>query len=257
MALYFLRRHGIAHLRYCNILEFIEHIKRWRKIPNPAHLLELGVPGQGKGTISWSYIVQRMDDYKIDPAKLDMKMYKELLDIKTYRDLTAELIKIKEMAEDGTLDERYKKWEEVREKTLYHWQTTIMADRKCDSGTNNKRFSHRYPLGIDVHDPRADPSLQAFLQAKKAESMFEAAQAAAEAARSPLPPSPGEEQLQAQEQAKKRWYVTCWTAPFVAMKGWGWPYIIFPLIVFVPLFGGFTWANMGSGGTDRFTDHYF
>ncbi|KAF1925461.1 uncharacterized protein M421DRAFT_7935 [Didymella exigua CBS 183.55] len=258
LALYFLRRHGIAHLRYCNILEFIEHIKRWRQIPNPAHLLELGISGQGGGCITWTYIVQRMKDLDIDPAKLDMEFYQGLIEVKTYRDLTARLLKLKEMAEDGTLDERFQKWDKVRDKRLYDWQTTIMAEKKNDPGMNNRRFSHRHPMGIAMDDPRADPSLQAFLEAKKAEAAFEAAQAAAEAAvpDSPLLPPSDEEQLQAQKQAKKKWYVTCWAAPLKAMKGWGWSYIVYSLLVLLPLIGGFTWASMGGGENDKFTDHH-
>lgn len=206
--------------------------------------------------MTWTFMVQRIEDLGIDPAKLDLECYEGLIEINSYRDLTTRLLKLKEMADDGTLDERFENWKKIRDKTLYDWQTSIMAERKNDPGMNNRRFSHRYPMGMAMDDPRADPSLQAFLEARKAKAAFEAAQTAANAAAadSPLLP-PSDEELQPQEQTKKKWYVRCWAAPFIAMRGWGWSYIIFSLVVFVPLIGWFTWANMRSMKHDEFTEH--
>ncbi|KAF3048093.1 hypothetical protein E8E12_010238 [Didymella heteroderae] len=254
LALYFLRRHGIAHLRYCNILEFIEHIKRWREIPNPAHVLELGVPVQYMGSIAWTHIVKRMRDLEIDPHKLDMQQYQVLQNITTYRILTAALLEMKQADEDGTYDERFKKWNKGSDKVLFDWQTRIMNNRRQDSGMNNRRFSHRYPKGIDADDPRSDPSLQACLEAKKAERSRADKEAAkqATAAGSPLLPPPDQVE---QQKSRKKWYAVVFLDPVQRVKTWSWSYIIFSLLIFTPLIGGSTWAIMSSGTTDKFTDH--
>jgi hypothetical protein len=240
--LYFLRRHGIIHLRSCNILEFIEHINRWRDIPNPAHILELGVPVQCQGKISWTHIVKRMRDLDIDPAKLDMEMYQVLQNVETYRDLTAKLLEFKEMVDNGTYDERFKAWEEVREQKLHDWQTRIMNKKGIVRGSSDKRFSHQYPLGIEVDDPQADPSLQRFMEAKKEEAARNAkkAAAAARAAGGPLLPPPA-------EQPRRTWTQR--------LKKLPWVYPIFSTIVFGPLMFWVIYGNMSEDMKDKFTDH--
>ncbi|KAJ4381117.1 hypothetical protein N0V86_003464 [Didymella sp. IMI 355093] len=214
----------------------------WRDIPNPAHILELGVPVQCQGKIAWSHIVKRMRDLDIDPAKLDMKAYQVLQNVETYRDLTAKLLELKETVDNGTYDERFKAWEEVREKKLYNWQTRTMNKKGTVRGLNDKRFSHQYPLGIEVDDPRVDPSLQRFMEAKKEEAARDAkeAAAAARAAGCPLLPPP-------EEQPKKTW--------IQRLKGLPWVYFIFSIIVFGPLVFWVLYGNMSQDMRDKFTEH--
>lgn len=203
------------------------------------------------GTIAWTHIVKRMREFDIDPHKLDMQRYMVLQNITTYRVLTAALLDMKKANEDGTYEERWKKYAKNQEKEFFDWQTRIMHNKKSilDSGTNNRRFSHRYPKGIDVDDPRSDPSLQAFLEAKKIERARAEKQAAKEAAaaESPLLPKPDEPEL------KKTWYEIVFVVPVQWVKSWGWSYIIFSFLIFAPFIGGFTWANMSS--TPKFTEN--
>ena len=226
------------------------HIKRWREIPNPAHVLELGVPVQYMGSIAWTHIIERMREFDINPHKLDMTQYCVLQNITTYRVLTATLLEMKTATEDGTYEERWKKYAKTQEKELFDWQIRIMQNKKTEIGLNNRRFSHLFPKGVDVDDPLSDPSLQAFLEAKKIERARAAKQAAKEAAAagSPLLLKPDE------PKPKKKWYVAVFVDPVKYVRsGVGWPHIIFCLLIFVPLIGGFMWGNMSS--TPKFTQN--
>ena len=238
-------------MRYCNILEFIAHINRWQEIPNPAHVLELGAPVQYMGTIAWTHIIKRMREFNINPHKLDMTQYIVLQNLTTYRALTAALLEMKKANEDGTYEERWKAHSKIQDKFLFDWQIRIMQNKKIDQGVtglNNKRFSHKFPKGIAVDNPLSDPSLQAFLDAKKVERARAEKQAAKEAAAaSPLLPKPDE------PKPPKKWYVVVFVSPVLWLKNdVGWAYILFCLIVFAPLIGGFVWGNMTS--SLRFTE---
>lgn len=169
-----------------------------------------------------------------------MTQYYELQNITTYRALTAALLEMKKATEDGAYEERWKKYAKTQDRELFDWQIKIMHNKKTETGTNNKRFSHRFPMGIDVDDPQTDPSLQAFLDAKKAERA-RAAREAAKATGSPLLANLDELKL------PRKWYVLVFVNPYRWLKNdVGWPYIIFCLILCVPLIGGFMWGNMGS-----------
>jgi len=203
------------------------------------------------GSIAWTHIVKRMREFDIDPHKLDMTQYCVLQNITTYRVLTAALLEMKQAVEDGTYEVRWKKYAKIQDKELFDWQMRIMHNKKTATGVtglNNKRFSHRFPKGVNVDNPLSDPSLQAFLDAKKVERACAEKQAAKEAtaAGSPLLPKPDE------PKPPKKWYVVVFVDPVKWLRNdVGWAYIIFCLIVFAPLIGGFMWGNMS--GTLRFT----
>jgi hypothetical protein len=239
-------------MRYCNILEFIAHIKRWREIPNPAHVLELGAPVQYMGTIAWTHIIKRMRESNIDPHKLDMTQYIILQNLTANSVLTAALLEMKKAIEDGTYNERWKAYEKIQHRELFDWQMRIMQNKKIEQGVtglNNKRFSHKFPKGVAVDNPLSDPSLQAFLDAKKVERARAEEQAAKEAAAagSPLFPKPDE------PKPPKKWYTVVFVSPVKSLKnGVGWAYILFCLIVFAPLIGGFMRGNMT--GSLKFTE---
>lgn len=185
-----------------------------------------------------------MKEFNIDPHKLDMQQYMVLQNITTYRVLTAVLLDMEKANEDGTYEERWKQYAKNQEKELFDWQTRIIHNKKSilDSRTNNRRFSHRYPKGVDVDDPRSDPSLQAFLEVKKIERARAERQVAKAVATAGSPFFPKPDEL----EPKKTWYRIVFVVPVQSIKNWGWSYIIFSLLIFGPFIGGFTWANMSS-----------
>ncbi|KAJ4985379.1 hypothetical protein SVAN01_09134 [Stagonosporopsis vannaccii] len=151
LELYFLRRHAIVHRRYCNILEFIVHMKRWQQLPNPARVLDYD-----GDTITWTHIVDRLAEFDVDFRELDGPLYEKLRACEDDDALTARLFEIKFLQTSGTLAQRCKRWKDHGD-AIVDGQLKNETDRRYPMGLNNKRFSHRYPLGVDVNDFEAEP----------------------------------------------------------------------------------------------------
>ncbi|KAH6618994.1 hypothetical protein C7974DRAFT_416328 [Boeremia exigua] len=208
LELYFLRRHAVVQRRYCNVLEFIVHMRRWRQLPNPAKVLDYA-----GGNLSWIHIVDRLKRANIEAEKLDGGLYEELRDCETYEALTAKIREIKQLQTDGVLERRYKEWQDQGD-AIVDSQLKDETNRKTLVSLNNKRFSHRHPLGVDVNDPEAS-MLDLTAHGTATQQM----------------------QLAACATPRSKWKWTCGacTALKQALVYPAWRYIIFTSVVFIPL----------------------
>lgn len=146
MELYFLRHFAVVHRRHCNILEFVEHLNRWKVLANPAKVLDYD-----GGRMHWKYIVERLGLVNVDSKKIDMKLYEELRTCENEDALAVKLLEVQQLRNSGALEQRFKRWEEVAERTLFNrWKAETA--KTADAGFYNKRFSHRHPMGVDVND---------------------------------------------------------------------------------------------------------
>ena len=221
------------HRRYCNLLEFIIQVRRWCLVPNPAKVLDYD-----GDTIPWRHIVDRLGKFEVDFRKLDGELYEELKACENYNALTNKLFEIQQLQKSGALEQRYKKWKEHGDKII-NSKLKAETDRRFPVGLNNKRFSHRHPLGVDANDPEARPRRQA-------------------APKFRVVPK---DQKQLEEQAEpKKWWKTCGGTAWKAVKRWlkypAWRYIVFVLVVFVPFLGGFVYMSARQKGCgDKCLDH--
>ncbi|KAF2624199.1 hypothetical protein BU25DRAFT_461383 [Macroventuria anomochaeta] len=187
LELYFLRRHTVVHRRYCNILEFLEHVKRWRALPNPTKVLDYD-----GGKIPWKHIVGRLGKFEVDFRKLDGGLYEELRACENYNDLTAKLFEIQQLQKSGALEKRFKKWKEQGDRML-HNKLKAETSSKFTVGLNNKRFSHKHPLGIDANDLEAEKLTQATQNVAPKSNVA----------------SQDQKQLEEQAEPKKKWVRGC------------------------------------------------
>ena len=126
------------------------HMRRWRLVPNPAKVLDFDADD-----ITWRHIVDRLDEFGIDSRKLDGVLYEELKACESYNALTGKLFEIKQLLKSGVLERRYKNWKEHGDKIIYG-HLKAETDARFPVGLNNKRFSHRFPLGMEANDPQIE-----------------------------------------------------------------------------------------------------
>lgn len=131
LELYFLRHGATVHRRECNILEFIEHVKRWHALPNPAKVL-----GDDGAMTPWKKLVELLGLLDVDSKKIDLELYNELRACEG-TELTAKLLEVQKLQRSGELDQRFKQWEEKQEK----------IEEKCKDDLYTRWFAHANPLG--------------------------------------------------------------------------------------------------------------
>ncbi|XPS71880.1 hypothetical protein M3J09_004054 [Ascochyta lentis] len=197
----------VVHRRACNILEFLEHIKRWRELPNPANVL-----GDDGAKTPWSRIVSQLRLLEVDFTKIDLSLYDELRGCEGNA-LTVLLSRTQQWQKSGELERRFQRW---REEQRAAFERERKAEMQND-GSYRLRFSHTHPLG-----KRADAEI---LGPKPEETQQP-------------------EQMQLEEQAKvnKKWVKGCKTvgrAVTRCFKHPAWRYLIYSLLLGIGICG---WA---------------
>lgn len=221
LELYLLRNNGTVHRCHCNILECMDHMKRWRETPNPHAVLN-----EATSHITWEHIVHRLRQFDIDVNKLDLELYEELRACDTYNALTTKLLEIQRLRRSGALEERSRKWKQEGWRE-YDEKLKKKARDEVYVGNNNKRFSHAFPLGIDVHELE-EMTLTKALQSRYVE-----------------PELP--ELVVLQEEPQDYWQLCK-----AKVGGWlmypAWRYIIVTIVLLGGLLGGFAYIQFQHEG---------
>lgn len=196
-------------------------MKRWSALPNPARVLDYD-----GDAITWTHIVNRLGDSGINFRKLDGDWYEKLRACESEDALTSRLSELKFLHDSRALEQRYKRWKDLGS-DLIDSQLREETNSRYPMGLNNKRFSHHYPLGIDVYDYETEPLEQT--NDKSGAGVHGT-------------------QLTQLVESRKWWKVCRSVAWNTTKKYWNYPawrYIIFPLIVFGPLMAGlvYTWLQ--------------
>lgn len=217
------------HRRSCNVLEFIVHMRRWQRLPNPTRVLDYD-----GDTITWAHIVDRLDEFDVDFRELDGPLYEKLRACEDEDALIAILFEVKFLQTSGMLEQRCKDWKDQGAQ-IVDSQLKDETDRRYPMSLNNKRFSHRYPMGVDVHDFEAEIMWTA-----------EGAKGQSDADKKLLA-NPG------------KWWTACGSMAWHSTRRYchypAWRYIVFTAVVFVPLLGGLVYMWLQEDGCgDRCLD---
>lgn len=194
-------------------------MRRWRLLPNPGRVLDYD-----GDKISWTYIVDQLSDIKVNFRELDGELYEKLRACESDDALKSTLSEIQRLQNSGELEERYSSWKDTSGEILDN-QLRDETDRRYPRSLNNRRFSHRFPLGVDVNDPEA------------------------ELLGEPIGDGTGRKSAVAEQQlAKPTKWRRCWNYP-------PWRYIIYPSLIFVPAMGGLIYMWLQEDGCgDRCLD---
>lgn len=208
LELYILRRHAV-HRRECNILEFTEHAKRWRALPNPAKIY-----GDEGARTPWKKIANQLRQLNVDFRQIDLKTYNELR-ASEGETLHNRIRQVQQWQKSGALEQRWKEFRENEEAEFAKYLPELEAQRKDErgDGMNNRRFSHARPLGVETNAARITPQTEAAARNPEGQVQIE-----------PM-------QLEEQPEAKMgTWLRTGWTTVQRCCCYPAWRYII---VIFV------------------------
>lgn len=125
-------------------------MKRWQQLPNPLKVLDYD-----GDTITWTHIVDRLEELEVDFRELDGPMYEKLRACEDDDALAARLFEVKFLQTSGALAQRYLKWRDEGDAVIDR-QLRDETDRMYPMSLNNRRFSHRFPMGLDINDFEAE-----------------------------------------------------------------------------------------------------
>lgn len=130
---------------YVDLNDFMHKAKEWADVPNPAN----AACDYPDAKNEWADIVAKLREHDVDPAQIDLPLYKYLtIELKGEHINTA-IEQIKKLSISGDLARRFKKW-----KVAYDAQLSVLRatekENEHKQWAYSKRFSHKHPTGIDV-----------------------------------------------------------------------------------------------------------
>ena len=193
--------------------------------------------------------MQRLAEFDLDFRKIDMELYLNLKACATHEELTAELKKIRELKQSGLLERRHANWLKCEDRAVYYELRKITEKRDRHEGTNDMRFSHRFPEGIMYNDPQiaelgdppepfdgdgAEPAAEKRLTFK--ETVQKAFRDSVQAVKAPV------------EKQLNKWWTKFWKPLKGPLMYPAWRYILWVLFLAVPATVGLTFYYLRDEG---------